>query len=246
MHLTPNALLRVARAWGVELSLTFLCGLGFPIGSTAASAQPWDQHAEIAFDIPAQALASALERYSVAARREAIYNGQLAIGRRSTAVLGVFTPEVALERLLRGTGLSPRYTASDAFVLSREAWEPEKTASVNPASLATIMRYYGEIQTSLRRAFCSNSRTQPGDYRIAVSFWIGVSGNVTRTELLGSTGDADLDATIDNVISTLFIGVAPPHGFAQPVTLVIAPQPSDVTGDCRLPPAQTRSVGVAR
>jgi TonB family protein len=239
---------RTALASGVCLALLF--GLGLSIGAGAANAQMGDRRAarpdgEIAFDIPAQALASALEVYSAAAGREAIYNGKLAIGRQSAEVRGVFTPEVALQRLLRGTGLSPRYMAPDAFVLTLNQQNVPLNPSASAASPAVTMRYYGDIQASLRRAFCANSSTQPGGYRVAVSFWIGPTGIVTRAELLGSTGNQDLDASIDHVMNTLSIGVAPPPAFAQPVTLVVTPQPSDVTGDCPLPRAQTRSVGVA-
>ena len=162
---------------------------GVPV---SASAQSRATGTAILFDIPAQPLASALEAYSIAGEREVVYNGNLAVGRRSLEVRGVFTSEDALERLLRGTGLSPRYMAADAFVLI-----PDKTSERAPANAHTgapppmvFARYYGRIQASLRRAFCANARTQPGNYRVAVSFWIGSSGTINRTELLGSTGVA--------------------------------------------------------
>lgn len=185
---------------------------------------------QIAFDISAQSLASALEAYSVAAGREVVYNGKLAIGRRSTSVNGVFTPEAALQELLEGTGLSPRYVATDAFMLVPSAPDPNLTNTAPPVVVAS---YYGRIQASLKNVFCANSRTQPGDYRVAVSFWIGSSGAVSRVELLGSTGDRDLDATIDQTIRGLAVGAPPPQGFAQPVTMMIAPQSPGMTRDCQ-------------
>lgn len=183
-----------------------------------------------AFDIPAQSLASALEAYSTLTRREVLYNGKLAIGRESTGVKGIFTPETALQMLLEGTGLSPRYMAADAFVLAPSILDPRL---VNTASPAAVAGYYGRIQAGFKHAFCANSRTQPGAYRVAVSFWIGSSGTVSRVELLGSTGDPDLDATIERTTRGLVVGAPPPHGFGQPVTIMVAPQTPGMTRDCQ-------------
>ncbi len=186
---------------------------------------------QITFDIPAQSLASALEIYSVATSREVVYNGKLAIGRQSTSVKGVFTPEAALQLLLKGTGVSSRYMAADAFVLVPNGTDALPNSSASMAS-PVVGSYYGRIQASLKRAFCANSRTWPGGYRVAVSFWIGSYGTVARTELLGSTGDRDLDSAIDQTIRGLTIG-APPSGFAQPVTLIVTPEEPGMTRDCQ-------------
>jgi TonB family protein len=206
----------------VALSVTLCTDL-----SVAASDQ-------ITFDIPAQSLASALETYSVATSREVLYNGKLAIGRQSTSVKGVFTPEVALQLLLEGTGVSSRYMADDAFVLVPNDTDGLPNSSASVAS-PVIAGYYGRIQASLKRAFCAKSRTRPGGYRVAVSFWIGSFGTVSRTELLGSTGDPDLDSAVDQTIRGLTIG-APPAGFSQPVTLIVTPEELGMTKDCQSQP----------
>lgn len=195
----------------------------------------------VSFDIPVQSLASALDAYSVTAHREVLYNGQLAIGRRSAGVRGYFTPEAALRRLLEGTGLLPRYMAADAFVLVADDDSP--TVPTNTAQPDVVMRYYGRIQASLRQAFCANRSTRPGYYRVAVGFRIGPLGAVSRAELLGSTGDHDLDATITRTIDGLAIGAPPPQGFAQPVVLLVAPQSQETAQDCK--PAGVQSVRVA-
>ena len=190
--------------------------------------------APMAFDIPSQPLHVALEVYGITTGREVVYNGKLAVGRHSAAVRGVFAPEVALQILLEGTGLSPRYTAADAFVLVPNSSGLGSNPIANTAPPVAVAQYYGRIQSSLKLAFCSNSRTQPGDYRIAVSFWIGSSGSVSRVELLGSTGNSDLDAAIAHTMRGLAIGAPPPPGFAQPVTLVVAPQTAGMTRDCQM------------
>jgi hypothetical protein len=199
--------------------------------SVAGQERRTEQAQSLRFDIPAQSLASALDAYSVAARREVLYNGGLAVGRQSAQVRGYFTSETALQTLLEGTGLLPRYMAADAFVLVVDDHPP---APVNTAPPDAVRRYYGRIQTSLKQAFCANRRTQPGDYRVAVGFRIGPSGTVSRAELLGSTGDRDRDAMIVKAVGDLMIGAPPPQGFAQPVILMVTPQSQGAVRDCNL------------
>lgn len=183
----------------------------------------------VAFDIPAQSLASALDAYIVAAHREVLYNSELAAGRSSTRVKGKFTQEAALQLLLEGTGLLPRYMAADAFVLVVDDTPPVPT---NAAPKEVVMHYYGRIQASLRQAFCAQRQTRPGSYRVAVAFRIGPSGTVSRAALLGSTGDRDLDAMIGEALGGLAIGAPPPNGFAQPVVLMVTPQSEATAQDC--------------
>jgi TonB family protein len=214
----------------IVLSLGVLAAPEFPSMAMEGNILP---ETPIAFDIPSQPLHVALETYGITTGREVVYNGKLAVGRQSAAVRGVFAPEIALQILLEGTGLSPRYTAADAFVLVPSSGALGLNPLVNTTPPVAVAHYYGRIQSSLRLAFCSNSRTQPGNYRIAVSFWIGSSGSVSRVELLGSTGNSDLDMAIEHVMRGLAIGAPPPPGFAQPVTLVVAPQSAGMTQDCQ-------------
>ncbi len=183
----------------------------------------------VAFDIPAQSLTSALDAYSAMAHRQVLYNAQLAIQRQSNNVKGYFTPEAALQFLLTGTGLMPRYMAADAFVLVADGAPRLQT---NSAPADVVMRYYGLIQASLKRALCANKDTLPGDYRVAVGFRIGPSGAISRAELLGSTGDHLLDATIASTVGRLTIGAPPPPGFAQPVVMMVTPQSEASMRDC--------------
>ena len=72
----------------------------------------------IAFDIPAQPLASALEAYSAATGVEIFYDAVLAAGHRSASVKGSFLPARALETLLLGTGYVPRSTGPDTISIA--------------------------------------------------------------------------------------------------------------------------------
>jgi len=184
------------------------------------SSQP--SQGRIHFDIPSQALTEALESYSVVTGRQIVYNGSLASGRSSMMIRGWLTPEQALEGLLQGTGLAPHYMAADAFML-----EPSplgEGSAVNTAPAGVIAQYYGRLQVGLKRAFCADRRLQPGSYRVAVSFWIGPGGSVSRVDLLDTTGDVARDDAISQAIYGLAVGAPPPAGFAQPVVLVVEPQ----------------------
>ncbi|WP_158240597.1 secretin and TonB N-terminal domain-containing protein [Telmatospirillum siberiense] len=175
---------------------------------------------QISFDLPAQPLASALEQYSVVSGLQVVYDGTLAEGHESTPVKGNFSPEVALRILLDGTGLSPRYMATDGFVLVPARPDP----AADTVSAAAGAQYYGRIQSRLEGALCANDRTRSGGYRIALGIWIAPSGVITRSALLGSSGDTSLDAVIDRMTRGLVIGAPPPPGFAQPVTLLVTPE----------------------
>jgi hypothetical protein len=56
-------------------------------------------------------IAAARESYSAATGREVLYNSNLIRDRKSRSLAGTLNPDAALERLLDGTGLSPRYLA---------------------------------------------------------------------------------------------------------------------------------------
>jgi TonB family protein len=193
----------------------------------------------IAFDLPAQPLVSALESYSVASGWQVIYDADLATGRRSAAVKGSFAPAVALRMLLAGTGLTPQYMAADGVMLV-----PDSTATAvrqeMPGDAVSLFRaYYGRIQMGLKRAFCSDRQIRLGSYRIALGFWIGSSGTVTRAIALGSTGKTDVDEAFNRAVQTLSVGDPPPAGFSQPVVILVTPE---LVGQCDKAEAGTRPV----
>jgi hypothetical protein len=184
----------------------------------------------IRFDIAAQPLASALETYSVVTRTQVVYNAKLTNGRQAVAIEGVYTPGVALALLLQGSGLAPRYMAQDAVVLVPV---PKTSLLVDAASAALAMRYYALIQARMLRALCVDGRARPENYRFALSFWIGPDGRLGRVVLLDTTGEAERDAAIEQVIGRVSIGEPPPTGFAQPVTLVISPATPSEQSECQ-------------
>ena len=185
------------------------------------------------FDIPAQPLAAALDAYSAATGLVAVYNGRLAEGRISNAVRGTFAPEQALHLLLRDSGLVAQYTSAGAFVVVVAPDDPglmRTPAAIARAALsaqdAVERRYSALLQQSVNEALCGRPLTRPGDYRAALSLWVGADGAVTRVRLLSSTGDVQRDAQIIDGATAVAVGEPPPARMAQPFTMVLLPRAS--------------------
>jgi TonB family protein len=191
--------------------------------------------ARIAFDIAPQSLEEALDVYSSTSDVQVLYETSLTSGRRSTRVRGLFTPEAALKALLAGTGLTARYMTSDSYTIVPQ----QATASLDDAERAqlppSVVRYdhfLGMVQGRILDALCQTTETQPGHYRIKLSFQIAPSGTVSQASLLDSTGDDERDSAIVDAVGRLKVDQPQPAELPQPITMVIAPRPPEVTGDC--------------
>jgi hypothetical protein len=218
----------------------FLMMVGLVVAASSSTpAQTTEQSPEIWFDIPSQALASALDAYSTATGIVAVYNGNLATGRLSNAVRGRLAPRVALPILLKDSGLVAAYTTSNAFVVVPAPEESVVVKTPSTIALAALSqqasserRYSALLQERINNALCAQQETRPGAYRAAISFLIGPAGGMMRMKLLSSTGDQQRDAAIAQVASRVSIGEAPPAGMAQPFTMVLLPRSSGGTIDC--------------
>lgn len=103
---------------GTRLGLRLLMG-ATAIGAVMAAAPAMAQAAaEVALNIPAQPLGSALAAYSRATGVDVAYGAALP-NSRSTAVVGRMSPAEGLARLLSGTGLTSRQTGAGAVRLER-------------------------------------------------------------------------------------------------------------------------------
>ena len=196
------------------------------------------QESSLDFNIPAQPLATALEQYGSVTGRNALYNSNLLVGRRSTAVQGQISSDTALATLLEGTGLIARRLTADSFLLSLN---PVETA---PVAQPAVTDYYGRIQVGLQKVLCAAGNARPGSYRIGMRLWIDGSGDVTRFERVGSVGAPEIDDGIDRALRRLQIVAAPPPGIAQPISVVVRPQAPGVTMGCAQP--ATHGAGVAQ
>ena len=216
-----------------------ICLAGFVMtGTLASAAEQADgtgKATAIAFDVASQPLEAALDAFSSSSNVQVLYETSLTSGRRSAKVQGMFTPEAALNAMLAGTGLTAWHTTQDSYSLVAQ----QDAASLDgddsghaPPEIARYGHFLGVMQTSFLDALCRSQQTRPGRYKIALKFTVGPSGGIVQTSLLGSTGDRERDAQIVAAVEHLTVGEAPPRELSQPITMVIAPRPPDVTGDC--------------
>jgi hypothetical protein len=212
-----GAVLGLRYAVGSVLALTLTAT--FPVAAIENGKRP--AAGSIVFNIPSQSLGSALEIYARVSSREVLYDGTLANGRRSSLVDGVYTPEVALQILLAGTGLWADFKDTNFFVVGLALTEKSADDKTGRRSVEH-MRYYVRLQASLKTAFCGNN-VLPDDHRVAARLWVGQRGHVLQVKKLASAGSGELDQQIEAVLHGLRLGGPPPAGFAQPITIVIMP-----------------------
>lgn len=177
------------------------------------------------FDIPSQALEDALYAFDAASGIEVFVDGPTVAGRRSMAIKGVFTPVQALRALLAGTGLDARLIGANAITLSLGTPQGRANSSV-------YRDYSAFVQTAVMRVLCAEPETRPGAYRIAIQLWLAPTGVISTANLLSSTGDAERDRRLHNVLSGISIGRPPPATLPLPIVMVILPRSPQDSGDC--------------
>ncbi len=228
------------QSMGVLLALTAgVAGLPAQAADNAASQliqmpSPVIANHSLAFDLPAQPLADALEQFGAQAGLPVIFDAALVQGRRSAPVHGPHAAMHALRLLLEGSGLVAQYARpgrSDAVVVLPQpplpAELPEATEPALPAAApGNVMhrRYDGLMQTRVRETFCNHPLLSRGSYRTAVQFHVDVMGRVHGVRLLDSSGDRVRDAAITAGLEGMQLDWAPPPTMAQPVTLLIQPR----------------------
>jgi len=105
------------------------------LGTISLNAMAGD--AAQAFNIPAQALDSALTELADQTNLRLLYPAELVGKLRSSPVSGQYTPEQAMQRMLQNSGLTVRKTADDTFTLEPAANAEPRTATTMPA--VTVM-----------------------------------------------------------------------------------------------------------
>jgi membrane protein involved in colicin uptake len=88
--------------------------------------------------------------------------------------------------------------------------------------------YASIVQTQIESALRANNKTRNATMQVEIRLWADGTGRVSRIQLVSSTGDAELDATIrDNVLGGLMLREPPPKDMPMPmVTRVTARRPS--------------------
>ncbi|HDS0949901.1 TPA: TonB-dependent receptor [Stenotrophomonas maltophilia] len=205
---------RAVRTWKVAIAAWLLFAF---VAAAQDAARP--------FDIPAQPLEQAVERFSVASGWSVMYAGDLAAGRRSHALQATLPPAEALRALLRDTGVEADMIGTQRVVLRLAAGQSAAVAEPLLAE-AERRRRFGGLQQRLRAAFCGDLDLHPGGYAATLRFNIAADGQVHDAELVSGSGSARRDARLLQAMHALVLP-AEAAGLPQPVTLQIHPSTGD-------------------
>jgi hypothetical protein len=192
----------------------------------------------IAFHIPAQSLAGALQAYGQTTGIQVLYESNSAIGRMSVGVEGTYAADVALNLLLTGTELKVRYIRPDAITLAlpnAEDAPPATPLAATDLSLGTLrvrragdgddtarlQDYSQRVQMDIQNALRKNAKTRDGNYRAVLDIWIDPARTIERTELFRSTGDRERDAAVTTTLRGLTISRPAPANTPRPVRIGI-------------------------
>jgi hypothetical protein len=194
----------------------------------------------VAINIPGEPLAAALDAFGTQADLQVLYESSLAQGRRSGAVVGSFTSDEALRRLLIGTGLIASYIdkknvvlhpmvpillESDAVSIPAGAHLALTTLRVEAMPAPDFSAYDGVIALDLQKALRRNAKTRNGSYNVSARIWIGSEGVVRRAELINSTGDRIRDDAIFSTLQALVVSRLPPANLPEPIAVSINVKP---------------------
>lgn len=191
-----------------------------------------------AFDIPSQPLADALQAFGETTGLAVLIDSRLLVGLESSPVAGRYRQREALQLMLVGTGLAPRYVEDGAFTLVaaetvasgiENAHAALATTAGSAAARASSARV---IQRSLEQALCASTLARPGRYRAGVRFWLDERDRIRQPELFESSGDAQRDAEIVRRLAGLPLRGLPSE-VPQPVMLLLLPESDTSTPPCK-------------
>ncbi|VFR95885.1 Outer membrane TonB-dependent transducer VreA of trans-envelope signaling system [plant metagenome] len=189
------------------------------------------------FQLPALPLGDSLERFSRVTGAAVLIDAREAT-RPAGPLMGTYTEDEALARLLDGTGLRARRSGISGYVVAPggpgrpRAADPAGGIPGLPPGDAALRAYVGRVQTALLRGLCDGGPLQSGAYRLALQLRVGDDGRVRQWRLLDSTGDQARDAALARLVAGLSAGAPLPAGLPQPFTILIGPDAQARSADC--------------
>jgi hypothetical protein len=220
---------------------TALCLVALVLSAAAAVGQASGAPVSATeFDIPAQLLVDALQAYSRRSGVQVMYESSAAANLRSVPVKGIFTPDVALQKLLGESGLEFKHSRSNAVTIARAApsgdrpWDDASPvsdltlgtlrirSSASAADDDSVSQYISTIRTDIQKALQRASKGHSGAYRVGLLLWIDESRTVQRAEMFGADRNPQRDAAIAAALQGLVLGQKQPANLPQPVRFMLA------------------------
>jgi hypothetical protein len=203
------------------------CALAFAIAAPFASAQ-----AETAvYAYPSLPLSEALARLAEQSGFHVNYDERLAHGLTSRSVSAA-TPQDALDQMLVGTGLAPRFTRRDAFTLVRRSLDARPdvrlddmvvTAPIIGKARSGDYAWYGSmLLEECFRKLRGQSALKGRKYELQLYVWLDASGTVTRLEAVGPEEQAETRRLIEQALVEVRMVSLPPSAMPQPIRMRIS------------------------
>lgn len=83
--------------------------------------------------------------------------------------------------------------------------------------------YAGVVQTDLQRMLSEIDELRRGRYTVVVRIWVDEDGRLTKTEVVGTSGNSDRDRAIERALeSGARLSQSPPEDMPQPIKLRIS------------------------
>jgi iron complex outermembrane receptor protein len=168
------------------------------------------------FNIPAQALAAALVRYSAVTGINVVYDGSLPANTRSMAINGRMSERQALETLLAGSGLSHRFGANDTVTIIAPSPSSGSIAADGTTVLGTINvegdrgRDYVAADSSVGTRTDTPLRDVPQSIQVVKRSVITDQQATTLTQALQNVSNVQQSSTAGNRAETFIT-----RGFAS-------------------------------
>ena len=122
---------------------------------------------DIRLDIAPQRLETAVQHLALQAGRQIIFGSSVVAGARSHALSGRMTVEVALRRLLRGTGLAWRQTSGNVILIERATAPSDAVMPARAAALSLTPLVITAERRTDPVSFLGDVRVRPTDLSIA-------------------------------------------------------------------------------
>ncbi|MCG2839435.1 hypothetical protein L6Q21_00400 [Sandaracinobacter sp. RS1-74] len=183
--------------------------------------------------VAGQPLAEALRRFALKSGYDVVFAEELVRDHRAGPVSAARSPYEELVQMLAGTGLAPRFTRRDAFIV-----EPQQAPQAADLVLQQVdilaspfasgddaYRWYGEkllqsILGLLRRSGELGTRS----YDFTLYVWLSDEGRVVDLSGYEVTRDEGALTLAKPMLTGLFVGTPPPSNMPQPVVLRIIAQ----------------------
>lgn len=207
--------------------------LALAVSAFAAPAAAQESPVRPGYSQPATTLAEALRWFARASGYDVVFLEGLVEGRRSAPVKNARNAHDALTQMLAGSGLVPRFTRPDAFILEPLAASASADLSLDRIEVVSPIlddkrmayRWYGEKLLEVSLATLRRSRELGmRSYDFTIYVWLSADGEIENLEGSGGAGQREVVGIAKGMLKGLVVGIIPPANMPQPVGLRITAQ----------------------